>query len=73
MVTFFANMVPYIALLWALDSILVFRRLYREVFYITNIVKVFPSLACIIFAIIYIMIPVRTMINNCYENQGASA
>ena len=73
MVKFFANMVPYIALLWALDSILVFRRLYREVFYITNIVKVFPSLGCIVFAIIYILIPVRTMINNCYENQGATA
>lgn len=67
MVKFFANLVPYIALLWALDSILVFRKLYREVFYITNLVKVFPSLACIGFAILFILIPVRTIINNCHE------
>ena len=71
MVKFFANLVPYIALLWSLDSILVFRRLYREVFYITNIVKVWPSLACIVFAIVYIMIPIRTIINNCHDEATA--
>ena len=68
MVMFFANLLPYIALLWSLDSILVFRRLYRDVFYITQIVKLFPSIACIAFAILFILIPVRTMINNCHEN-----
>jgi len=73
MVKFFANLVPYMALLWSLDSILVFRRLYREVFYITNIVKVFPSLACIVFAIIYMLIPVRTIINNCHDDESAIA
>lgn len=73
MVKFFANLVPYIALLWALDSILVFRKLYREVFYITNIVKVFPSIACIAFAILFILIPVRTIINNCHEDMNAVA
>ena len=73
MVKFFANLVPYIALLWSLDSILVFRRLYREVFYITNIVKVWPSLACIVFAIVYIMIPIRTIINNCHDEATAMA
>ena len=73
MVKFFANLVPYIALLWALDSILVFRKLYREVFYITNIVKVFPSIACIAFAILFILIPVRTIINNCHDDAGAMA
>ena len=72
-VKFYANTVPYMALLWSLDSILVFRRLYRDVFYITNIVKVFPSLACIVFAIIYILIPVRTMINNCHDEESAIA
>lgn len=38
-VKFYGNLIPYIALLWSLDSILVFRRLYRDVFYIENLVK----------------------------------
>lgn len=66
-VQFYGNLIPYIALLWSLDSILVFRRLYRDVFNIQNLVKLIPSLACIGFAILFILIPIRTMINSCHE------
>ncbi len=72
-VQFYGNLIPYIALLWSLDSILVFRRLYRDVFFITNLIKLIPSLACIGFAILFILIPIRTMINSCYEGQTANA
>ena len=70
---FFANFIPIIALMWALDAVLVYRILYREVFYIKSFVKVGPSLACIIFAAIFLLVPVRTMINNCFKNQSAEA
>lgn len=73
MAKFFANFIPIIALMWALDSVLVFRILYREVFYITSFIKVGPSLACIIFAIIFMLVPVRTMINNCFKHHTAEA
>jgi hypothetical protein len=73
MAKFFANFIPIVALMWALDSVLVFRVLFREVFYIKSLVKVGPSLACIIFAILFILVPVRTMINRCFENQSAQA
>jgi uncharacterized protein YbaA (DUF1428 family) len=73
MAKFFANFIPVIALLWALDSVLVYRVLYREVFYITSLVKVGPSLGCIIFVILFLVVPIRTMINNCFKNQSAMA
>lgn len=73
MAKFFANFLPFVALLWALDSILVYRVLYREIFYINSLVKVGPSLACIIFVILFILVPVRTLINNCFKNQQAMA
>jgi hypothetical protein len=73
MAKFFANFIPIIALMWALCSILVYRILYREIFYITSFVKVGPSLACIIVVIIFMLVPVRTMINNCFKNQTAEA
>jgi len=73
MAKFFANVIPIIALMWALDSVLVFRILYREIFYMTSFVKVGPSLACIIFAVIFLLVPVRTMINNCFKDHTAEA
>ena len=73
MTMFFANFIPVIALMWALCSVLVYRILYREIFYITSFVKVGPSLACIIFAVIFMLIPVRTMINNCFKHHTAEA
>lgn len=68
MAMFFANFMPIIALMWALDSVLVYRVLYREVFYITDLRKSGPSIACIVFALLYIFVPVRTLINSCFKN-----
>lgn len=73
MAQFFANFIPIMALMWALDAVLVYRILYREIFYITSFVKVGPSLACIIVVIIFIFVPVRTMINNCFKNHTTEA
>lgn len=73
MAKFFANILPIIALMWALDSLLVYRILYREIFYIKNIIKIGPSIACVIIVIIFILVPVRTLINNCFKNHTAEA
>jgi hypothetical protein len=73
MAMFFANFIPVIALMWALCQVLVYRILYREIFYIKDLIKVGPSLACIAGAIIFMLVPVRTMINNCYKHQKAEA
>lgn len=73
MAKFFANFVPFIALLWALDSIIVYKILYREVFGIEVLQKIAPSLACILFVIVFIIMPIRSVINYLFRNQQATA
>lgn len=73
MAKFFANFIPIIALLWALDLLLVFRILYRNIFYIVNPSKLVPSFVCIGFVILFIMLPIRTCINSCYAGESAEA
>jgi hypothetical protein len=67
MAQFFANFIPVIALMWALDALLVFRVLYREIFYLTQVVKIVPSLACLGFVILFMVIPFRSMINRIFS------
>jgi uncharacterized protein YbaA (DUF1428 family) len=66
MAKFFANFIPFIALLWSLDSVIVYNILYKEVFYIHSIRKVAPSLACILFVILFLILPIRTLINRLF-------
>ena len=66
MAKFFASFIPIIALIWALDSFLVYRILYSDVFHIRILQKASPSLACLILVIIFLIIPVMTIINRCY-------
>lgn len=64
---FFANFIPVIALMWALDQLLVFRILYIYVFGLTDFKKIAPSLACLIFVILFLLVPFRTCINYCFS------
>lgn len=73
MAKFFANFIPFIALLWALDSVLAYRILYREVFHLTHIGKIIPSLICIAFVILFLLLPIRTCINSRFANQDVNA
>lgn len=73
MAKFFANFLPFIALLWALDHVLVFRILYRNIFMIVNTSKLIPSLVCIGFAVLFILLPIRTCINSCFAGELAEA
>jgi hypothetical protein len=63
MAQFFANMLPYIALLWALELLLFYR---RELFNVTEFYKIIPPLAAVVFICFLILLPIRTCINKCY-------
>ena len=73
MPTFFANLIPYFALIWALDLLLFYRTLYDELFKVSNSPKTAPALGILIFAIIMILIPIRSCINRCHEGDRANA
>lgn len=69
MPTFFANFIPYIALIWALDLLLFYRTLYTELFGVKDYTKTLPALAILAFAIFLILLPIRSCINKIYEDQ----
>ena len=68
MPSFFANLLPYFAFLWALDLLLFYRTLYRQLFGIYSIGKMAPALVALAFSIFMILFPVRTCINKYYES-----
>jgi len=73
MPTFFANLIPYFALIWSLDLLLFYRTLYNDLFNVSNSTKAAPALSVLIIAIIMILIPIRSCINKCYEGNIAYA
>jgi hypothetical protein len=73
MPTFFANLIPYFAFIWSLDLMLFYRTLYNELFNVRNSTKAAPALGILIFAIIMILIPIRSCINKCYEGDRSYA
>ncbi len=71
MAKFFGSLLPFFALLWAIDLLLFYRTLYRELFGITELTKLIPPLGAIGVAILLILLPIRTCINKCYEDEQA--
>lgn len=73
MAHFIANLIPYFAFLWALNLVLFYKTLYSEFFNVdteeTNKRLIVPF-AAIGFASLFIILPVRTMINACFKNDG---
>ena len=64
---FFANFMPVIALMWALDLFLVSRVLYREIWYITSFYKILPPLICLAAVILFLILPIRSVVNLCFS------
>jgi hypothetical protein len=71
MATFFANLLPEIALIWALSLALFYRRLYLDLFEGTQ-GRILPAWVMFGIACFFILLPVRTCINRCF-NEGAQA
>lgn len=66
MAKFFANLLPYIAMLWSVVLLLFYRTLYRDLFDNEDFAKVVPPLAAVVLAGLLLILPVRTCINKCY-------
>ena len=73
MPTFFANLIPYYALIWSLDLMLFYRTLFNELFGVSSPVKAAPALGILIFTIFIILLPIRSFINRCHEGDRAYA
>lgn len=73
MPTFFANLIPYYALIWSLDLLLFYRTLFDELFGESSSVNAAPALGVLIFSIILILLPIRSFINRCHEGDRAYA
>ena len=67
MARFFGNFLPIMAFLWSLDAFLVYRILYRDVFFMYPLQKPAPSLACLLFVVLFLLLPIRTCINKCFS------
>lgn len=70
MASFFANMLPEMALIWALSLCLFYRRIYIDYFSVPDY-KIHVLPAWIIFGItcVFVLFPVRTIIKKCYEDK----
>ena len=74
MPAFFAGLVPFFAFIWSLDLLLFYRTLYAELFESKpSLLKTAPALGLLIFAIIIILLPIRSCINKCHEGDSANA
>lgn len=73
MAKFFANLLPYIAMLWSVVLVLFYRTLYKEVFGLEGVEIILPPLAAVALAGLLILLPIRTCINKCFEDQQANA
>lgn len=69
MAKFFANLLPYMAMLWSIMLVLFYQTLYKELFGKTGVTKVLPPLGAVGLAGLLILLPIRTIINKCYDDQ----
>lgn len=72
MVQFFANLLPFIALIWSLSLCLFNMSLYENFVEEQELKKFIVPLAMIALCGFFILFPVRTVINKCNSNQGKS-
>jgi hypothetical protein len=72
MIQFFANLLPFIALIWSLSLFLFNVSLYENFTEERGIKKFSVPLAMIGLCTFFILFPVRSVINFCNKNQGIS-
>lgn len=71
MALFIANLLPFFAFLWSLSLLLFYRTMYREYTNKDEITeKLIVPYAAIAFTSLMIILPIRTCINKCFENEG---
>lgn len=73
MAKFIANLLPYFACLWALNLLLFYRTLYYEFYNHNSKDKLIVPYAVIATAGLFILLPIRTIINRCLSNMGEDA
>ncbi|CDW71822.1 phage head-tail family partial [Stylonychia lemnae] len=70
MAKFIANLLPYFAFLWSLNLLLFYRTLYKDFYKGETQGKLIVPYAIIATCSLFILLPVRTLINKCLENLG---
>jgi len=70
MAKFIANLLPYFAFLWSLNLLLFYRTLYKNYYSVEYSDKLIVPYAIIATCSLFILLPVRTIINRCLENMG---
>jgi hypothetical protein len=73
MAKFIANLLPYFAFLWSLNLLLFYRTLYKEYYHGEIQNKLIVPYSIIAACSLFIIFPVRTIINRCLENFGEQA
>jgi hypothetical protein len=70
MARFFANLLPEIALVWALALALFYRRIYIDIFDVDGEDKIIPQWVTVGVNGIFILMPIRTWINKCFSDMN---
>jgi len=70
MAKFIANLLPYFAFLWSLNLLLFYKTLYKDYYNGETQEKLIVPFAIIAACSLFIVFPVRTIINRCLENLG---
>ena len=73
MAKFFANLLPYMAMFWSMMLVLFYRTLYVEFLFVKTAEKIYPPLGAVGLAGVLLILPIRSIINKCYEDKKASS
>jgi len=73
MAEFFANMIPYVALMWALALVCFTQSLLRDFFKDNDIIHLIGPLGSLLFVVLFLILPIRTCLNRCCKNETEEA
>ena len=65
MTMFFANLLPWVAFLWALNLVLFYKTIYEQYFNDSDEIRIIVPLIAISITSLFILLPIRTIINKC--------
>lgn len=73
MAEFFANMIPYVALMWALALVCFTQSLLRDFFDRTDLKHLYAPLSSLLFVALFLILPIRTCLNRCCKSETVEA
>lgn len=74
MVHFFANLIPFICLLWSLSLVLFYNTLYIEYFdSYYEVSDIGPAIAILVIVAFLLIMPIRTCIGKCMVEEASLA